>query len=74
MDEWSKLLLDRFSPPDEKVPIPSPKFPIPPLGRGDFPLPFYGYLENPDMFHLSITRCRNNFHIFFSLTVNCDSV
>ena len=26
------------------------------------------------MFHLSNMRCRNNFQIFLSLTVNCDSV
>ena len=57
-----------------KKSLPSSKFPIP-LLRGEISsLPLYCYLEDSGMFYLSITRCKNNFHTFFSLTVNCNSV
>ena len=69
------LALKKVSPPSEKIPVLSKICnPCPLTGRGDFsPTPLMLF-EKSDMFHLSKTRCRNNFQIIHSLTVNCDSV
>ena len=64
------LAFKKVSPPNEKIPALNKIFhPCHPTGMGRFlPYPINAILEN-----LSKTRCRDNFQIFHSLTVNCDS-
>ena len=68
-----KHSLKDFHHPMKKS-LPSPKFPIPPLGWC-FPLPLYCYLENSCIFlTFQLRGVEITFTHFFSLTLNWGSV
>ena len=72
MMKCSKSMLDRFSPTDEKILLLT-KIYQPPSEREIPPYPFNA-IGKPWHVSPSITRCRNNYHMFLGLSVNSDSV